>query len=153
MNQYLKLNLRALWLMTACVSLALPVFLPSSANPHNFLANVIGTATATMFILSFPASLLGLPLLYFVQVILGFDPNTIGGMYLNLWLLFVLGLVQWFWIMPRVLGKGQKFQTLDLSQGPSEILLTEARSEAHFGFYDRESRTPVERVIKDEEAD
>src|SRR5688572_1783034 len=102
MKERFKLSLSGVWLLSSLVSLILPVFIPSYAHPQSFIQNVIGTSTVTMFILSFPSSLFGIPLLYFAQAAIGLDPNTIGGMYLNLFLLFVLGLVQWFWIVPRI---------------------------------------------------
>src|SRR5258707_15158571 len=98
MNEKFKLSLGRLWLLMSGFSLLLPVFLPSSADPQNFLQNVIGTTTVTMFILSFPSSLFGIPLFLVAHIALGLDPNTIEGMYLNLFLMFILGLVQWFWI-------------------------------------------------------
>jgi hypothetical protein len=149
MSEYLKLNLRAVWLVVALLSLALPVFIPSTTNSPSFLGNVIGTATATMFILSFPSSLFALPALFFAQAVLGYDPNTIGGMYVNLCLLFAVGFVQWFWILPRLLGKEATFQTLNLPREASEILPTRAENEGVSAFYDGRERTPLERVIED----
>ena len=101
MTDRFKLTLSGMWLFVGLFSLVLPVFLPSNSFSANPAANVIGTATATMFILSFPSSLFGIPLLVIVDYALGVDPNTIQGMYVNLFMLFVLGLVQWFWIVPR----------------------------------------------------
>jgi len=152
MDAYLKLNLRAVWLITSFLSLTLPIFIPSTTNSSNFPANVIGTATATMFILSFPISIFALPIMFFSQVVIGFDPNTIGGMYVNLWLLFALGIIQWFWLVPRLLWKEQKLQTLDLPVQRNEILLTEAADPA-IRFYDRRERTPLERAISDKDLD
>jgi len=90
LERYIKIDLRAVWVMVAALSLALPIFIPSSPG-GGFLVNVIGTATATMFILSFPSSLFALPVLLLAQVFLGYDANTIGGMYVNLWLLLRSG--------------------------------------------------------------
>jgi hypothetical protein len=147
MGAYFKLNLRAVWIMVALLSLTLPVFIPSTTNSPNFLGNVIGTATATMFILSFPSSLFALPALFFAQVVLGYDANTIGGMYVNLCLLFSVGFVQWFWIVPRLLGKRARFQTLNLPRKASEILPAGVENSGASAFHDRHNRTPLERII------
>lgn len=149
MSEYLRLNLRAVWLTVALLSIALPVFIPSTINSPSFLGNVIGTATATMFILSFPSSLFALPVLLFAQAVLGYDPKTIGGMYVNLCILFVVGFVQWFWIVPRLFQREPKFQTLNLPRKASEILPAGTENAGVSAFYDRRDRTPLERVIED----
>ena len=150
MNERFKLSLGGLWLATSLVSLILPVFIPSYADPQSFAQNVIGTSTVTMFVLSFPSSLFGIPLLFFAQEALGVNPNSIGGMYMNLFLLFVFGLVQWFWIVPRLWRNDPHLLTLDLPRTP-EMQLSEAKPVAAFDFFDAQSRTPLERVLQDEE--
>ena len=153
MKERFKLSLGGLWLLTSLCSLILPVFIPTYPNPHTIVQNVIGTTTVTMFILSFPSSLFGIPILFFTQITLGVDPNSIGGMYLNLFLLFVLGLVQWFWIVPRIWRRnGSKIQALNLPRNP-QILLSEAKSENPFNLFDSHSRTPLERVFQDKDSD
>jgi hypothetical protein len=102
-----------------------------------------------MFILSFPSSLFALPVLLFAQAILGYDANTIGGMYLNLWLLFAVGLVQWFWIVPRLLRHEPRIQTIEIPRHQGELILAEVKGEHVSSFYDRRSRTPLERVINE----
>jgi hypothetical protein len=62
MNTRLKINLSAIWLMAATLSLILPVFVPSVNDPY--LLNTIGMAAATMFVLSLPASLFTVAFLY-----------------------------------------------------------------------------------------
>lgn len=152
MKKHFKISLSSLWLMTSAVSLILPVFLPSYANSQNFVQNVIGTTTVSMFVLSLPTSLFGLPLLFFAQAALGVDPNSISGMYLNLILLFIFGLVQWFWIVPSILRNDPELQILDLSRQP-ELQLAPERPARGFEFFDSQSRSPVERVLRDEDPD
>ena len=153
MKERFKFSLSGIWLLIGIFSMILPVFLPSSSNPQNFVQNVIGTTTVTMFILSFPSSLFGLPLLYFAALILGVDTNSMEGMYLNLFLLFVLGLVQWFWIFPQVLRNEQRFQTLNLLSGKSRIQVLEPEPANSFQTRDFQEYTPLEKVIfeKDKE--
>ena len=147
MSEYLKVNLGRIWLIVGGVSLLLPAFLPSSGHPQNFIQNIIGTTTVTMFILSFPSSLFGIPLMFFAQAALGVDANTIGGMYLNLFLMFVLGLVQWFWIFPRLAGMNKEVQTLEFGREVIVPLLPSEKNTIGPEIFDAKSRTPLERVI------
>jgi len=152
-NDQFKLNLSRIWLVMSIVTLILPVFLPSLPNPQNFLQNVIGTTSVTMFILSFPSSLFGIPILYAVQIALGVDPNTIGGMYLNLFLMFILGLVQWFWIVPRIWRGKPQLSILDLAGRKTDLHLSEPANRDDSQFFDDRSRTPLERALSDDDAD
>ncbi|HVE56769.1 MAG TPA: hypothetical protein VNB22_08070 [Pyrinomonadaceae bacterium] len=151
MKEKVKLSLSGLWLLVSVFSLLLPVFMPSSANASNFAENAIGTASVSMFILSFPSSLFGLPAMYFAGIVLDVNPNSIEGMYLNLFLLFVFGLVQWFWIVPRVLRNEPRFQMLNLFGAKSEIQLLEAKAANNIPFCDSDGRTPIERVFQEKD--
>jgi hypothetical protein len=147
MNERIKLSLGQIWVLISAFCLLLPVFMPSSADPQHFFENVMGTVTVTLFILSFPMSLFGLPVMLMTGAILGINPTSIEGMYLNLTLMFVFGVVQWFWIVPRWLANEPKFQTLNLFCARPEVLLAEAKIESRVDLYDARGRTPVERVI------
>ena len=153
MKERFKLSLSGIWLLTGIISMLLPIFLPSSANPHNFVQNVIGTSTVTMFILSFPSSLFGLPVMFFAGHVLQVNPNTMEGMYLNLFLLFVLGLVQWFWIVPRVWRNEPRLQMLNLPGVKSEIQLLEIAPANNADFCDSEGRTRLEKVFQEKDSD
>ena len=152
MKERLKLSFSQIWMLITAAALILPVFLPSSADPNNFLENVIGTVTVTMFILSFPISLFGLPLMFFASYVLGVNPNTIDGMYLNVFLLCVLGYVQWFWILPRVLRNEPQFQMLNLFGGNPEMQFLEAKAINNIPF-DADGRTPLERVLQNKDSE
>jgi hypothetical protein len=93
-----KLSLKQIWLVVGIFSLILPVVLPSEADSNNVFLNVIGIVNIVMFILSFPCSFFGLPVVFFAWYALGMSPLSIEGAYLNTILFFVLGAVQWFWI-------------------------------------------------------
>ncbi len=151
MTERFKLSLSGMWLFVSCFSLLLPIFLPSTAFSSNPAANVIGTATATMFILSFPSSLFGVPLLFIVDYALGIDPNSIQGMYVNMFVLFVLGLIQWFWIVPRVWRNDPKIEMLNLGSIPAETPVPIFQPAGAFTVYDDLKQTPVERVIRRED--
>ena len=150
MRSNLKFTLGGAWLLVCSIVLLLPIFIPTSANPQSFIQNVIGFSTVSIFVLSFPISLFGMPLLYVSQVILGVDPDSIGGMYLNLFLLFVLGLVQWFWIVPNVFRRESGLQLLELPRNP-KFCIAEPKSSSPFDFFDSESRTPLERVFQEKD--
>jgi len=151
MKEKFKLSLSGLWLLVSIFSLLLPVFMPSSANASNFAENALGTASVSMFILSFPSSLFGLPAMFFAGAVLDVNPNSIEGMYLNLFLLFVFGLVQWFWIVPRILRNEPRFQMLNLFGAKSEIQLLEAKAANNIPFCDSDGRTPLERVFEEKD--
>lgn len=152
MKEKFKLSLSGLWLLVSIFSMLLPVFMPSSANAPNFVENSIGAASVTMFILSFPSSLFGLPAMFFAGIALDVNPNSIEGMYLNLFLLFVFGLVQWFWIVPRVWRNEPRFQMLNLFGAKPEIQLLEAKAANNIPFCDADGRTPLERVFQEKDA-
>jgi len=150
MTERFKLSLSGIWLLASLTSIILPIFVPSN-NSLNPAENTIGAATAAMFILSFPSSLFGLPLLFLVNFVLQTDMGSIGGMYVNLLLLFVLGLVQWFWIVPRMFRTEPAMQTLEVSDPAPDLRLPEFRETADRPMFDAEERTPLERVLHDDE--
>ncbi len=151
MTERFKVSLSGMWLLVSLFSLLFPIFLPSVSDSSNPAANVIGTATATMFILSFPSSLFGVPLLVIVDYVLGVDPNSIQGMYVNLFMLFVLGLVQWFWIVPRVWRSDPEVQVLNLPVSPALGRMAEAPADANFNAFASRERSPVERLINEDD--
>ncbi len=149
MTERFKLSLSGMWLLVSLFALLFPIFLPSAADSANPDANVIGTATASMFILSFPSSLFGIPILAISGYVLGVDPNSMQEMYLNLFLLFILGLVQWFWIVPSAWRRAPKFQFLGLSIPKAEGELSEMKPGIGFDPFDSDGNTPLERVFRD----
>ena len=151
MNERFKISLCGMWLFVCVFTLLIPVFLPSFAGSANPAANVVGTATASMFVLTFPSSLLGLPLLVLVGAMLGVEPNSIEGMYLNLLVMFVLGLVQWFWIVPRIWGSSAKVQILALPNLRDIVPIRLTNPAEVAGTFDEHGRSPVERIIRDDE--
>lgn len=143
MTERFKLSLSGMWLLVSFFALILPIFLPSYADASNLTANSIGASTATMFVLSFPSSLFGLPLMFIANYVLGVEPNSMQGMYVNLLMLFVLGLVQWFWIVPRVWSHDADLQTIELPLGGSLLTRTESRELDDFEFFASKGQTPL----------
>ena len=151
MPEKLKFRLSSMWLFVSIFTVILPVFVPSfsSSNPTT---NAIGVATAAMFILSFPSSLFGLVAMMFIDIILGMNPNSIQGLYVNLLVMFALGLAQWFWIVPRIWNRDPAFQTVEIGAGwlPRQALPKPIPDDI-FSGYDADGRTPVECVIDEEQ--
>jgi len=148
MKRLFKVGFKGTWLLISLLALALPVFLPSYSNPQTIFQNIIGVASVTMFFISFPMSLLGLPVGFFTSRFLGLDPASIGGMYVSLLALFAMGFIQWFVLVPRLLKGKPLFQILDLPGTKPKALLAEAKFEDQVNFYDSQGRTPVERIIR-----
>ena len=150
MSDRFKFSLSSMWLFVTIFTIILPVFLPSVESSPYSANNAIGVATASMFILSFPSSLFGVPLLAFVNASLSVvNPNSIEGMYINLLVLFALGLVQWFWIVPRLWRNDPKFQTIELPLNIRFPALPKPVPNETFRVYDTAGETPVERVIRE----
>jgi hypothetical protein len=143
MDEIIFFRLRLLWVITAISSLILPVILPSSAAPGDPIHNVIGTATAAMFVLSFPGSIVGIPIVFLAEMVFAYDPNSISGMYINLLLLFGMGVLQWFWIMPKVIGQEEQHRPVHVT---SALALTDACG-PDFGKVPFREKSPVETII------
>lgn len=147
MRERMKISFSSLWLFVGAVTLLAPVFLPTV--PGN---NVLGYATVLMVLLSFPSSLFAAPLMMFVSIALGINAHTIEGGYLNLVMLFGLGVAQWFWIVPKVWGTASEVQTLGVASIRPVRSLAGPIPEVLFRPFDLKGRTPVERVIDEEQA-
>ncbi|HMJ08156.1 MAG TPA: hypothetical protein VK468_04070 [Pyrinomonadaceae bacterium] len=152
MKDKFKWGLSGAWLTAAVFTLILPVFLPSFPNPCGIAGGPIGIATTAMFVLSFPVGLLGLPLSFVAQLVAGIDPDSIQGMYLNVRVLFVLGLVQWFGIVPLIWKRSSRTRKLTLETETLQAL-PEGRVPSEHVFFDSAAPTPVERVINPEHDD
>ena len=135
-----------MWIFVGLVLLAMPVFLPSAPS-----RNVIGAATVAMFLLAFPSSIFAIPIMMIVYAAFGIYPNSMDGLYLNLLFLFVLGLVQWFWIVPRVWPSGPTLQAIEFQMPEAQLGIPLPIPRQIFSGYDENGRTPVERIIDSDE--
>jgi hypothetical protein len=151
MKERFEFNLSPVWMLMTAIVLILPVFLPSSAHPQHFYQDIIGTLTLMLNILSFPAGLLSLPFMFAAKIIFGVNPNTIGGAYINLFLLCLFGYAQWFWLVPRLLRSESRFQILNLFGEKSKLQLSEANAADDFQFRNSKEQTPVERVFREKD--
>lgn len=150
MPERLKFSLSSMWLFISFFAILLPVFIPSSAFSVNPASNAIGVATAAMFILSFPSSLFGLVAMFFVQAAFSLRLESMEGMYVNLLVMFVLGLVQWFWIVPRIWRNDPTFQTIEIPVDLTAPLFKPAIPTHAGDALEIEERTPIERVIMED---
>jgi hypothetical protein len=142
----LKLTLGGVWMIAGVSALLIPIFVPS--YPYSSDSSPIETATITMFFLSFPTSVIATPLFLMVGAMLQLNYNSIGVAYMNLVALFMVGAVQWFWIVPRVLWRKAFVQELDLGQAAGNTRLFARDLTA---WLDDQGTTPVERVIEETE--
>jgi hypothetical protein len=140
----LKLTLGGIWMIAGVSALLIPIFVPS--YPYSSSSSPIETAVITMFLLSFPSSIVATPLILMVGALLQVNDASIGVAYMNLVALFMVGAVQWFWIVPRVLWRKALVQELDLGQAAGNTRLFARDLTA---WLDDQGTTPVERVIEE----
>jgi hypothetical protein len=93
-----KLSFRQIWLAIGIFSLILLFFLPPGADANNPLRNAMLVANVLLFVLSLPCSLFAVPVVAASAYYLDMHPTTSQGITLSTILLFVIGLMQWFWI-------------------------------------------------------
>jgi hypothetical protein len=62
---------------------------------------------------------------------------------------FVFGMVQWFWILPRLWQPRPHLQVIELLDEAPKLLNDPIKSDAR-EFFDAGSKTPLERVIDEE---
>ena len=150
MSERFKFSLSSMWLFISFFTIILPVFLPSSAYSVNSASNAIGVATAAMFILSFPSSLFGLIAMFFVHATFSLRSESIEGMYINLLVMFALGLAQWFWIVPRIWRNDPQFQTITIPLDIPVPRFKPAIPTPAVQPVETDDRTPLERVIMED---
>ncbi len=108
MNNRSGIGLRRFWCVISVCSLFVPFFLaPYEHTPMMF--NMMTSVLVTMFALSCPFSLFTLPLFALFKTVLELEPDSIFGAYFYLILINVIGYIQWFWLMPRILGRSKPF--------------------------------------------
>ena len=140
-----KSNARAAWLTAGALSLALPVFVPSFGWLNPF-TDVIGMANLVMFALSFPSSVVAIPWSYSLGSSLGIEPNTMGGRYLAVWVMFLLGAIQWFWLVPKLGRAIKERRKNELAGSADSVRLNES---PEFDAARTQTTTPLERALND----
>lgn len=145
MTERLKLSLGGMWMIAGLSAVILPVFLPSFPTV-GIAGNPIAIALVSMFFLSLPSSLVAIPLAFFIDAAFGIAYTPIASMYLYVVTFFVLGSVQWFWLVPRVFGGNSIVQPLDLSESTVGMGLPESKNDSIYRL-DVDGMTPLERVL------
>lgn len=109
----IKSNLKYVWLTFGVFSMVSTGFLWFGYDSQT-LQNTIHVSDGLMLILSLPCSLFAVPVLVLANHYLEINPFSIEGIYLGTIFLFVVGLMQWFWIVPFWSPTEAPFQNLDL---------------------------------------
>ena len=152
-----KLSLGGVWLISALSAVILPIFLPSSIGT-GVVGNAIAVSAVVMFILSFPSSVIAVPLIFLIDALLGLTTSSIAVAYMNLIMLFAVGLFQWFWMVPRLVerqtfsevGSEAFLQELRLGELSGNPRLFSREPETYGAWVNEEGATPVERVLKED---
>jgi len=151
MKMSAKWSLSTLWLLASMTALFVPIYIPSAQGAVPIFQNAIAMSTAVMYALAFPASLLGVPILYVTQALLGIDPNAIGGKYVNLFIVFLLGVIQWFFIVPRLLRTRHEDSRIGELQGATNAQLRSGDAGINIptDLFDSDLKTPLDRVFSE----
>ena len=115
----IKSNVKRIWLAIGVLAMILTIFLWFGYDSQN-LNNTILVLNGLMLILSLPCSLFAIPVVVLANHYLAINPVSTEGIYLNTIFLFVIGLMQWFWIVRVWSPTESQFQMLDLLTEKSE---------------------------------
>lgn len=146
MSDNVKVALTGLWLMLSSACVVLPVFVPSNVYSGDPFANVVGTSAVTMFVLSFPSSLLGLPISMVVQSATGVGQYSLMGLWINTLVFFGLGVCQWFWALPGLRIYTAQARAAEAHSDSSNSVREIARGTA-FEALGEDERSPLERIF------
>jgi len=112
----IKSNVKRIWLAIGVLAMILMIFVWFGYDSEN-LQNTILVLNGLMLILSLPCSLFVIPVVVLANHYLEINPVSTGGIYLNTIFLFVVGFMQWFWIVRIWSPTESQFQRLDFLDG------------------------------------
>ncbi len=112
----IKSNLKRIWLAIGVLAMILMVFLWFGYDSQN-LQNTILVLNGLMLILSLPCSLFVIPVFVLANHYLAINPVSTEGIYLNTFFLFIVGFMQWLWIVRIWSPTESQFQMLDFLDG------------------------------------
>ncbi len=92
-----KSNLKYIWLAFGIFSMISIILMWFGDDSQN-LRYAIYVSNALMLVLSVPCSLFAIPVVVLANYYLGINPLSAEGVYLSTIFLFVLGMMQWFWV-------------------------------------------------------
>jgi hypothetical protein len=112
----IKTNLKRIWSAVAVLSLALLIYLwlVETESPH--LLNTILALDAVMFLLALPCGIFGVGVILTAWYVLDLNPVSAEGVYLDTIVLFLLGTLQWFWLIRFWYPTETPFQKLNLTE-------------------------------------
>ena len=113
MKNSFRLSLRQIWLVFGVLSMIL-LFLPRVEGWQDFMKSALLVLEVLVFIFSLPCSLFAVPVVVAAAYYLDMPPTSVRGMTLSTILLFVIGLMQWFWISRFWSPREPPFQMLNL---------------------------------------
>ena len=113
-----KNNLKNTWLTFGVFSMALTSILWFGYDSPT-LQNTIHVLDAFVLMFSLPCSLFAIPVIVLANHYLGINPFSPEGIYLATIFLFVLGFMQWFWIVRFWSPDESPLQNLNLLEGKS----------------------------------
>ena len=109
----IKSKLKYTWLAVGVFAMSLMILLWFGYESEN-LQNTILALNALMLILSLPCSLFAVPIVALANHYLEINPVSTEGIYLNTFFLFILGFMQWFWVVHVWSPTEPQLQTLDV---------------------------------------
>ena len=109
----IKSNLKHIWLAIAVFSMILTIFLWFGYDSQNLQYTILAL-NSLMLVLSLPCSLFAVPVVALANHYLAINPVSIEGIYVNTYFLFIIGLMQWFWIARFWSPTEPPLQMLDL---------------------------------------
>jgi hypothetical protein len=115
----IKSNLKYCWLIIGVFAMSLTILLWFGYDSQN-LQNTILVLNGLMLILSLPCSLFAVPILALGNHYLEINPISTEGIYLSTFFLFILGFMQWFWVIRVWSPPEPQLQMLDLLAGESK---------------------------------
>ncbi len=108
-----KFNLKYIWLAFGGFSMILMMFMWFGYDSQN-MQNAMHFLDVLMLVLSLPCSLFIVPVIFLANNYLGITPFSNEGINLATIFLFVLGMMQWFWIARLWSPDKYVFQKIDL---------------------------------------
>ena len=148
MTDFSKKTLKTGWLIAVAYLLLAPIIYPSYSGSFT---SPIRTSMLWMFLLSFPSSLIAMPIAFLSSLGLGFEPGSIVTNYLTLLLLALSGFLQWFWIMPMLFHGGSELQRLDLRDAVGNRRLFQPKPETYSDWFDTAGASPLEHAMREDD--
>ena len=108
-----KYKLKQIWLGIGFVSMILLGFHWFGYDSSNLEKSIL-VLNLLVFVFSLPCSLFVVPVVVASNIYLGINPMSSEGIYLNTLFIFVVGLMQWFFISRYWSVDGIPFQKLNL---------------------------------------